>query len=179
LLLWEVAIVVRLVVALIAGWMMGLSPAVSDQVVPGPFGNIVDHQKPLVFKDEASKTRYVRQQAMRAFSAHFRSVEAVVSYNAPFDALLSTDADALARLGDTLSVLFAANEPMELGKHGARPEIWQKPARFVQHIEGFRAAAGSLQQSIADKRPLAGPLLAVRHQCLACHQSFRVFAPRN
>jgi cytochrome c556 len=160
--------------------LVGVNPYLhAHEIVPGPFGNIVDHQKPLEFKDGAGVTRHTRQQAMRAFSAHFRFIEGVSTYNAPFAPLVPVHAGTLAELGSILPQLFEARAPMEPGKFGARPAIWDNPDVFAQHMTGFQEATRKLVQAIGDRRPLAEPVLAVRHQCLACHQVFREFAPRN
>jgi len=148
------------------------------EVVDGPFGAIVDHQKPFSFRSDDERVRYARQQQMRAFSAHFRTIEASVKYGAPFDGLIAANAASLENLGQGLAELFRPEVPMESGRHGAKSDIWSEPSRFALHVKGFQAAASNLRQATNDRVPLAAPLQAMRHQCLACHQSFRVFAPR-
>jgi cytochrome c556 len=153
-------------------------PVHAHEIVPGPFGDIVDHQKPLAFKNDDERIRYARQQQMRAFSAHFRAVEAAVSYNAPVEALVPTNTNALAELARTLPQLFRSRIPMEPERHGAKPAIWDEPQRFALHVTGFQDATSALVKATQEGAALLAPLQAVRHQCLACHQSFRVFAPR-
>ena len=163
---------------MLLGVLNAIGQAHGHEVVDGPFGTIVDHQKPLSFRSDDERVRYARQQQMRAFSAHFRAIEASVTYGAPFDGLTAANAGSLESLGQGLAELFEPHVPMESGSHGAKPDIWVEPSRFALHMKGFQAAASNLRQATNDRVLLAAPLQSVRHQCLACHQSFRVFSPR-
>ncbi len=142
--------------------------------VPGPWGAIVDHDKPLEFGSDADRATYLRRLAMRAISAHFRSVEAVVTYGAKAaPGQTVNDARALVDEAAALSFLFAERAPAAAGKPGAREEIWLQPEKFARHVEGFRAATARLAATVASGSGAAEALVAVRHECLACHQSYR------
>ena len=62
------------------------------------------------------------------------------------------------------------------GETGAQPLIWQEPEKFAQHIQGFQNSVNMLQQTLCKTTPdqASEALIAVRHQCLACHQFYRV-----
>jgi cytochrome c556 len=154
-----------------------LGSAAAHTVVPGPWGPLVDHHKPLQFASEKARITYFRRNQMRAMSGHFRSIEAVISYGAPFSTHLQDDADALVRHGASLAALFPAGTQMDEGKFGAKPEIWQTSDKFARHIVSFQGAASGLRQAIVNKGDLVQALTGVRHECLACHQVYRVFEP--
>jgi cytochrome c556 len=167
---------------LLAGWVaaallpLAVAPSASAQgvTVPGPWGAIVDHDKPLEFGSDAERATYLRRLAMRAISAHFRSVEAVVTYGAKAaPGETANDARALVDKAAALSFLFAERTPAAAGKPGAREEIWLQPEKFARHVEGFRAATAKLASSVASQSGGAEALVGVRHECLACHQSYR------
>ena len=167
---------------LLAGWaaavllsLAAVAPASAQGVtVPGPWGPIVDHDKPLEFGSDAERATYLRRLAMRAISAHFRSVEAVVTYGAKAaPGETGNDARALVDEAAALSFLFAERTPAATGKPGAREEIWLQPEKFARHVEGFRVATAKLASSVASQSGVAEALVGVRHECLACHQSYR------
>lgn len=162
----------------VATFVLPLVAAVSVSAqgvtVPGPWGTIVDHDKPLEFRSDAEKATYLRRLTMRAISAHFRSVEAVVTYGAkaaPGEP--AKDARALVDEADSLGFLFSERAPADAGKRGAREEIWLQSEKFDRHVAGFRTATAKLAASIGSGVGVSEALVGVRHECLACHQSFR------
>ncbi len=160
--------------------LVAIAPASAQGLtVPGPWGAIVDHDKPLEFGSDADRATYLRRLAMRSISAHFRSVEAVVTYRAkapPGEP--AADARALGDEAASLAFLFAERAPAATGKPGAREEIWLQPEKFTKHVEGCRAATARLASSIGSGTGVAEALVAVRHECLACHQVYRQTQPR-
>lgn len=166
-------------VALVAV-MVVLSPAVvlAQSVVPGPWGELKDHVKPLEITSDHQRITLYRRQQMLAKSAHFRAIEAVVIYSAPFKDQLLAHAQALQGLAGTLDTLFVPGTETEAGRHGAKPEIWQQADKFGQHIAGFRKAVDDLAAAVQTGGELNAPYSGVRHQCLACHQSYRIFKPQ-
>jgi cytochrome c556 len=160
---------------LIALGMIGGAGA--HTVVPGPWGQLVDHHKPLELASEKARITYFRRNQMRAMSGHFRSIEAVITYGAPFSSHLQDDADALVRHAARLAALFPVGTQMDEGKFGAKPEIWQTSDKFAKHVASFQNASTDLRQAVANKGDLVQALTGVRHECLACHQAYRVFEP--
>ncbi len=161
--------------AVVALGMHGYAGA--HTVAPGPWGQLVDHQKPLQFASEKARITYFRRNQMWAMSGHFRSLEAVISYGAPFPTLIQDDAEALVRHGASLAALFPAGSQMDEGKFGAKPEIWQTSDKFARHVSSFQSAASNMRQAVANRGDLVQALTGVRHECLACHQVYRVFEP--
>ena len=173
---------IRLLLRMLAGWAAAVplslvvaAPASAQGLtVPGPWGAIVDHDKPLEFGSDAERATYLRRLAMRAISAHFRSVEAVVTYGAkPAPGQTANDARAVVDEAAALASLFAERAPAATGKPGAREEIWLQPEKFDRHVAGFRAATARLASSIGSGVGVAEALVGVRHECLACHQAYR------
>lgn len=169
----------------LAAWMLvsavAIAPftALAQAVVPGPWGGIVDHQKRLVLETDRERITLLRRNQMRAISGHFRSIEAVVTYDAPISETLTGDAAALVAAARLLPGLFSPDTAMEAGTFGAKPEIWQQPEKFAQHGASFTRSVERLAAAVAAKSDLQEPLSSVRHECLACHQAFRVFAPTD
>lgn len=170
--------VARNFIAFIAA--VGLMPATevaAQSVVPGPWGNLKDHIKPLEITTEHQRVTLYRRQHMLAKSAHFRSIEAVVIYGAPYKDQLRAHTQALKALAENLDKLFVPGTETRPDQHGAKPEIWQQREKFDRHVAGFRQSVDELAYAIDAGKDLAAPYTGVRHQCLACHQSFRAFKP--
>ncbi len=164
------------VLLLVCFLMTAPSLALAQAVVPGPWGDIVDHQKPLVVETDRERMTLLRRNQMRAISGHFRSIEAVVTYRAPFAETLPSDVAALVAAARVLPGLFPPGTEMDAGQFGAKQDIWQQPDKFAQHVTSFSRSVEHLAAAVAAGTDLEKPLIAVRHECLACHQAFRVFA---
>jgi cytochrome c556 len=158
--------------------LVPLADVSAQGFVPGPWGDLKDHVKPLEISTDLQRVTLYRRQHMLAQSAHFRAIEAVVIYRAPFAAELTTHARALQGLARNIDKLFVPGTETEPGRHGAKPEIWQQSERFGQHVAGFRKAVDELVAATQSGSDVEAAYTGVRHQCLACHQSFRIFKPQ-
>lgn len=163
---------------MIVAVMFSATGAMAQVVVPGPWGDLKDHVKPLDITTDHQRITLYRRQQMLAKSAHFRAIEAVVIYGASFKEALPAHARALQDLARDLDKLFVPGTATEPGRHGARPEIWQQSEKFNQHVAGFRKSVNELAAAVQSGGDLNAPYTGVRHQCLACHQSFRIFKPQ-
>lgn len=170
-----VAIVMILLTVVIAYPGKG-QDATPPRIVPGPWGDIVDPVTPPIFESEADRITFYRRQQMRAISSHFRSLEGIIEYDAPFQAQAMQHIEALNAIAQHLQQLFPLGTAANDGETGARPLIWQEPEKFAQHIQGFQNSVIALQKTLCYTTPTDASevLTAVRHQCLACHQSYRV-----
>lgn len=142
--------------------------------VDGPHGTFNDF--PLrTFKSDAARITQFRRQEMRSNSGHFRALEAVIRYGAPFRGRLLGHVDALQALAVRLPENFIPGTAMAPGSWGAKPEVWSDPGKFKKHVEGFRQGIANLKSAIVAKDVTKQPALLslVRHECLACHAGFR------
>ena len=71
---------------------------------------------------------------------------------------------------------FPAGTGPELGKTGAKPEIWQKPQDFAAKLRNFQAAAQVFQAAAnaGDANAIKGRYADLVHTCSACHDSYRM-----
>ncbi len=146
-------------------------------VIPGRWGDIVDPVTPENFQSDAERITFYRRQQMRAVSAHFRSLEGIIDHDAPFPEQALTHVAALKTIAEYFPELFPEGTAADEDKKGAKPLIWQESAQFSQHIQGFQESLSSLEKSLqepSDSASASADLVAVRYQCLACHQSYRV-----
>jgi cytochrome c556 len=165
---------------LLAAVLVLPAPAVHAQdIVPGPWGDLVEAVKPLSLRSDVERVTHYRRLQMNAMSSHFRSLEAVFTYGAPFAGRTLADAEAMVGLAEGWSGLFVEGSAMVPGTWGARPAIWSERERFAQHVAGLQSAVRDLRDTLraSDRSRDAAAMTAVRHQCLACHQRFREFRP--
>ncbi len=167
--------------SLFMAMVLVLLPAAAraQDIVPGPWGDLVEAVKPLSLRSGAERVTHYRRLQMNAMSNHFRSLEAVFNYGAPFAGHTVSDAEAMVGLAEGWPGLFVAGSAMAPGTWGARPAIWTEPDCFAQHVVGLQSAVRDLRDTLraSDRSRDAAAMTAVRHQCLACHQRFREFRP--
>ncbi len=151
----------------------------AQEVVPGPWGDLIDPIATVKLTKDEERITLFRRMQMNALSAHFRSIEAVVIHGAPFTGHIRGDAAALETLANGLAVIFPPGTAAEKGKRGAQPEIWEESDKFARHITGLRETTARLSAALASGEDATAAFVGVRHQCLACHQSYRVRSGAN
>jgi cytochrome c556 len=84
-------------------------------------------------------------------------------------------AATIARHSSEASHWFPAGTGPELGKTGARPEIWQRPQDFAAKLRNFQVAAQALNAAAraGDINAIRGRYAALGGTCKACHDSYR------
>lgn len=162
-----------------AALLLPPAAAHAQDLVPGPWGDLVEAVKPLSLRTDAERVNHYRRLQMNAMSNHFRSLEAVFTYGAPFATRTLADAEAMVGLAEGWPGLFVEGSAMAPGTWGARPAIWAERERFAQHVAGLQSAVRDLRDTLKshDRSRDAAAMTAVRHQCLAFHQRFREFRP--
>lgn len=126
-------------------------------------------------KQAALKIMHERHEGMEAVGKANKTLRREISADRPNVATIRSSANAMAHLAARSGKWFPAGTGPEVGKTGARPEIWQKPADFAAKTRDFQAASKALQQAAA-----RGDLAAVKSgyarlggTCKACHDPYR------
>lgn len=122
-----------------------------------------------------------RREHMKALSAHYRALEAIIDNNAPFQSQALDHVNALITLAQHTDETFPAGTTMlESEGWGAQPLIWSESEQFAQIITDFQVSLETLQGVITRQELGTAPVDAlnqVRQSCLACHQQYRVRKP--
>ena len=82
----------------------------------------------------------------------------------------------IAQLARKASGWFPAGTGPELGKTGAKPEIWQKPQDFAAKLHNFQVAA-QVFHAAANAGDAAASRAATADMiqtCKACHDNYRM-----
>ncbi len=84
-------------------------------------------------------------------------------------------AATIARHASEANHWFPAGTGTELGKTGARPEIWQKPQDFAAKLHNFQVAARALDAAakVGDVNAIKARYADIGGTCKACHDSYR------
>ena len=131
--------------------------------------------KPLS-KDAALKVMHERHEGMEAIGKANKVLRRELTSDAPRVADVRGAANSMANLAGKSSRWFPAGTGPELGKTGAKPEIWQKPADFNAKLRDFQAAAKALQVAAGRSDPIAtkAAYASLGKTCQACHETYRM-----
>ena len=84
-------------------------------------------------------------------------------------------ARTMATLANQSAEWFPKGTGPEIGKTGAKPEIWQKPTDFNAKVRDFQAASRALHQAAArgDLGAIKASYASLGKTCKACHDPYR------
>lgn len=126
-------------------------------------------------KDAALRIMHDRHEGMEAVGKANRVLRRELTAGSPDIAAIRSSANQMAGLAARSAKWFPHGTGPDVGKTGAKPEIWQKHADFSARLREFQVASRELQMTAA-----RGDLAAVRSSyarlggtCKACHDSYR------
>lgn len=126
-------------------------------------------------KSAAVKVMHERHEGMEAVGNHNKILRREISGGSPNIATVRKSANAMAGLAARSSKWFPRGTGPDVGKTGAKPEIWQKPADFAAKTRDFQAAAKQLQLAAArgDLATIKSSYAKLGGTCKACHDPYR------
>ena len=126
-------------------------------------------------KQAALKVMHERHEGMEAVGKVNKALRREVTADAPNIAEVRKAARSMASLAARSSKWFPAGTGPDVGKTGAKPEIWQQKADFNARLRDFQGAARAL-----DAAARSGNLMQIKagyaslgKTCKACHDSYR------
>jgi cytochrome c556 len=126
-------------------------------------------------KQRALAIMHERHEGMEDIGNKNKILRRELTKGSPNLGAVRAAAATIARHSSEASHWFPAGTGPELGKTGARPEIWQRPQDFAGKLRNFQVAARALNAAAR-----AGDLGAIRARyaalggtCKACHDSYR------
>jgi cytochrome c556 len=129
----------------------------------------------LASKDEALKVMHERHEGMEQIGKSNKAAKRALDSSTPDTAQIQKSAATIADLAAKSVNWFPAGTGPELGKTGAKPEIWQNQQDFSAKNEDFRTAAQAFNSAAA-----SGNLDAIKSSfadlgktCKACHDKYR------
>ena len=126
-------------------------------------------------KQAALKIMHERHEGMEAIGKANKLLRREVTAGSPDMAAIRNASTTIAGLAGRSSRWFPKGSGPEMGKTGAKPEIWQNPSDFAAKTRDFQSASRILRQAAAQ-----GNMAAVKSSyarlggtCKACHDLYR------
>ena len=126
-------------------------------------------------KQAALRIMHERHEGMEAVGKANKLLRREITSGSPDLAAIRTASGDMAKLAARSAKWFPKGTGPEMGKTGAKTEIWQKPADFSTKVRDFQGASRALHQAAA-----RGDLAAVKASygklggtCKACHDPYR------
>jgi cytochrome c556 len=124
---------------------------------------------------DAAKIMHERHEGMETIGKAAKAIARELQGGSPDLTVVRLSARQIAKLSRRASGWFPAGTGPEMGKTGAKPEIWKDPKDFSTKLAGFQKAAVTFNAAAAGKD--IGAVKASFGQlggaCKACHDKYR------
>ena len=125
----------------------GYSQSKGPVIIEGPHETTQDSAAKN-YDSEKSKITNFRRQEMRSISGHYRALEAVIRYGAPFKENLNSHISALSELANRVPQVFVSGTEMSPDGWGAKTSVWSDPTMFRKHYRSFQQSISNLVVTI-------------------------------
>ena len=123
----------------------------------------------------ALKIMQERHEGMEAVGKANKLLRREITASSPDITAIRGSSATIAALANRSARWFPKGTGPDVGKTGAKPEIWQKPADFAAKTRDFLAASKALHQAA-----VRGDMAAVKASygklggtCKGCHEAYR------
>lgn len=126
-------------------------------------------------KTAALKIMHERHEGMEAVGKANKVLRREATAASPNLAAVRTAAGKITKLAGQSAKWFPSGTGPDVGKTGAKPEIWQKPADFSARMRDFQGAAKALNAAAAkgDVAGIKARYADLGKTCKACHDTYR------
>lgn len=126
-------------------------------------------------KDQALKIMHERHEGMETIGKTSKAIKRALDADTPDVAAVRAGAAQIADLSRKASGWFAAGTGPDLGKTGAKPEIWQNPEDFTAKLHNFQDAAKAFNAAAmsGDVGATKAKFGELGQACKACHDKYR------
>lgn len=131
--------------------------------------------KPLT-KARALAVMDERHKGMEAIGKANKNLRRSLQSDSPDITIIRQSATQISQLARTSSGWFPAGTGPELGKTGAKPEIWQNPQDFAAKVAAFQKTAQAFHATAAsgnDFGAMKARYAELGKACAACHDNYR------
>ena len=126
-------------------------------------------------KQAALKIMHERHEGMEAVGKANKTLRRELAAGSPNLATIRGASATMATLASRSSRWFPKGTGPDVGKTGAKPEIWQKPADFAEKSRAFEAATKQLDAAAqsGDVAVIKAAFGEVGKTCKSCHDPYR------
>src|SRR5437868_13051958 len=124
---------------------------------------------------QAALIMHERHEGMENIGKAFKALHREFDSSSPFVPTVKTSAAQIADLSKKASQWFPAGTGPDIGKTGAKPEIWQNPQDFAAKLSAFQRAAQVFNAAAAggDMTAAKARYADLGGACKACHDKYR------
>jgi cytochrome c556 len=126
-------------------------------------------------KDEALKIMHERHETMEGLGKASKEIKRQLDATPTDISVIRRAATAYYDAAPKMASLFPPGTGPDVGKTGAKPEIWQNSADFEARIRDFQAATRAFADTAAhiDRDALRASFGDLQKTCKACHDKYR------
>ena len=130
---------------------------------------------PAASKDEAMKIHHDRHEGMEAIGKGNKIIKQELNASSPNLILIRATAAKMTGLSKDASGWFHAGTGQEMGKTGAKPEIWQNQADVAAKLAAFQKAMQAFSDTAngSDVGAMKASFTNLAGTCKACHDKYR------
>lgn len=127
-------------------------------------------------QDKLLSAMHARHEGMETIGKANKAINRELQGGSPNLALVRGSAAQIAGLSRQASNWFPQGSGPELGKTGAKPEIWQTPQDFAAKLRNFQAAAAAFNAAAggSDVGAMKARFADMGGACKACHDKYRM-----
>jgi cytochrome c556 len=124
---------------------------------------------------DATKIMRDRHEGMETIGKTTKAITRELHGSSPDAAVIRAGAAQIADISRKASGWFPAGTGPEIGKTGAKPEIWQDPKDFASKLHNFQAAAKAFNVAAmsGDMAAINGRFADLGGTCKTCHDKYR------
>lgn len=125
--------------------------------------------------DEAKSLMHERHEGMEAIGKANKAIKRELEGSAPDLTTVRSSTTKIADLSQKASGWFHAGTGPDVGKTGAKPEIWQNTRDFAAKLTAFQKAAAAFNSTAAgnDVNAIKASFGQLGQACKACHDKYR------
>ena len=125
--------------------------------------------------DEAKSVMHERHEGMEAIGKANKAIKRGLESTPPDLATVRASAAKIADLSQKASGWFHAGTGPDVGKTGAKPDIWQNQQDFAAKLHGFQDAATAFNTAAmsGDAPSIKAKFGELGQSCKACHDKYR------
>jgi cytochrome c556 len=126
-------------------------------------------------RDTLLRVMHDRHEGMETIGKSNKAIHRELDGSAPNLATVRAGAATIANLSRKASGWFPSGTGPELGKTGAKPEIWQNPQDFAAKLAAFQKSAAAFHAAAAgnDLAAIHARYADLGGTCKACHDKYR------
>jgi len=124
---------------------------------------------------KAAQVMHERHEGMETIGKSFKALHRELDAASPDLGVVRGSSSQIASLSKKASGWFPAGTGPDVGKTGAKPEIWQNPQDFASKLAAFQKTAQAYNAIAAgsDVDAMKAGFANLGNSCKACHDKYR------